>query len=531
MRIRSSLALLLSVMAFALGCEGMTTGTAEPAVAEPAAEPEGDVDAGPAGLDAGPVVDAGIDAGLLPVDAGVDAGPDLGVPRLTFAQFETSTFDADLFTVALSGTDASEDVLSAEYTVRDQSGNVLAGPQTVEFIFGDYTYDSGHFRAVFYLSRFDVGQTPASIDVRVQDAEGHRSNERPAPFGALRAEGARCLADFYESVTPCIEGARCDITDREASPFVGECLATTTAAPQLSTVELFAFYPDDFRCAFSYFGPNLAQVNLSGTAEQAPIYITFPQAPFSDANRRHFLDGDVSEGAFDASVFICTDSQQAFDEVDGQVALVDAASRASAPVAFAFGDIAPEAPAEYTCGETYANADGCHCGCGAPDPDCADTTLESCTVCNAEGSCSFSSCEIVGIDADNVTLCENVACGADLELTLDVPLFSSTDLAPTSMNTTCGQSDGPEVAMTVTTSATAASLTLTLESNGGADHVLEVRTTCADDTTVVQCANAAGVAATETLTFDVTPNTTYSIVVDSVSADAAGSFRITASES
>lgn len=525
-------ALLASAFIAIGGCEGASTGTPEPSTAEPSAEPEGVVDGGPPPLDAGPTIDGGgSDGGATGVDAGEeDAGIDPAVPALTFVQFEPSTFDANVLVVAVSGTDATEDVLSAVYTVRDANGDVLAGPQNIDFIFGDYAYDSGHFRAVFYLSRFDLGQTPASVDVRVGDGEGHFSNTRTAQFDLARDESARCLAGFFESVTPCREGARCDIAEREASPYVGECVATETAAPQLTAVELFAFYPDDFRCAFSYFGPNLAQVNIVGSAEQAPLYLRFPQAPFSDDNRRHFLDGEHAAGTFQASVFICTSSQQAFDEVSGQAVVVDAASRESAPVAFTFGDIAPEAPAAYTCGETYANADGCHCGCGVPDPDCATASLDACTICNAEGSCSFSTCDVVGIDPNDVTQCENVACGADLELSLDIPLFSSTDLAPASMNTTCGQSAGPEVAMRVTTSATAASLTLTVESNGEADHVVEVRMACAEATTAIECVNAAGAEGTETLTFDVSPNTTYSIVVDSVSEAAAGSFRITATE-
>jgi hypothetical protein len=38
--------------------------------------------------------------------------------------------------------------------------------------------------------------------------------------------------------------------------------------------------------------------------------------------------------------------------------------------------------------ENHGAADGCHCGCGVIDPDCADRTVGSCDTCDAPGSCS-----------------------------------------------------------------------------------------------------------------------------------------------
>ena len=53
-------------------------------------------------------------------------------------------------------------------------------------------------------------------------------------------------------------------------------------------------------------------------------------------------------------------------------------------------------PAEWTCSGGYDRGDGCHCECGAPDPDCALInqkligcgTSHECTTCNVSGQCA-----------------------------------------------------------------------------------------------------------------------------------------------
>lgn len=63
------------------------------------------------------------------------------------------------------------------------------------------------------------------------------------------------------------------------------------------------------------------------------------------------------------------------------------------------------APPEWQCnrGIYHAN-DGCDCGCGAPDPDCADSTRESCDTCHVEGSCGLNVVGCGDIDpVDNAT--------------------------------------------------------------------------------------------------------------------------------
>ena len=47
---------------------------------------------------------------------------------------------------------------------------------------------------------------------------------------------------------------------------------------------------------------------------------------------------------------------------------------------------------EWTCNPSFYDADdGCDCGCGIVDPDCADSTVEACDYCNNAGSCNEGS--------------------------------------------------------------------------------------------------------------------------------------------
>jgi hypothetical protein len=62
-------------------------------------------------------------------------------------------------------------------------------------------------------------------------------------------------------------------------------------------------------------------------------------------------------------------------------------------------------PADWTCSlGYYAAGDGCDCGCGIPDPDCADASVTACEYCDDPGSCSASACPGT-IDPDDNTAC------------------------------------------------------------------------------------------------------------------------------
>jgi len=62
-------------------------------------------------------------------------------------------------------------------------------------------------------------------------------------------------------------------------------------------------------------------------------------------------------------------------------------------------------PPEWSCRSSYYGAmDGCDCGCGAVDPDCADATASSCDFCRVWGSCGTDACP-ANIDPANNAVC------------------------------------------------------------------------------------------------------------------------------
>lgn len=64
------------------------------------------------------------------------------------------------------------------------------------------------------------------------------------------------------------------------------------------------------------------------------------------------------------------------------------------------------APAGWTCLPSgYGDGLECNCGCGVLDPDCEDSSAESCDVCYFSGSCAGGACPS-SIDADDNTRCE-----------------------------------------------------------------------------------------------------------------------------
>ena len=63
------------------------------------------------------------------------------------------------------------------------------------------------------------------------------------------------------------------------------------------------------------------------------------------------------------------------------------------------------APYHWTCSPHYYDAsDGCDCGCGAIDPDCADATAASCAYCTDPGSC------VAGLCPGNIAAADNATC-------------------------------------------------------------------------------------------------------------------------
>jgi len=66
----------------------------------------------------------------------------------------------------------------------------------------------------------------------------------------------------------------------------------------------------------------------------------------------------------------------------------------------------PAAPAGWTCAASaYDDGSECHCGCGLVDPDCDDSSADSCDVCSFSGSCAGAACPS-SIDADDNSRCD-----------------------------------------------------------------------------------------------------------------------------
>ncbi len=64
----------------------------------------------------------------------------------------------------------------------------------------------------------------------------------------------------------------------------------------------------------------------------------------------------------------------------------------------------PVLPGAWLCpADTYADGD-CNCGCGAPDSDCIDASIDSCDICNDMGSCSATDCP------GTVNVTDNAVC-------------------------------------------------------------------------------------------------------------------------
>ena len=63
-----------------------------------------------------------------------------------------------------------------------------------------------------------------------------------------------------------------------------------------------------------------------------------------------------------------------------------------------------QSPPQWTCPwDFYGSNDGCDCGCGALDADCASDNIGACEFCANPGSCATDSCD--GLDTTNTGTC------------------------------------------------------------------------------------------------------------------------------
>lgn len=71
--------------------------------------------------------------------------------------------------------------------------------------------------------------------------------------------------------------------------------------------------------------------------------------------------------------------------------------------------VTPSPPAEWVCGDgLYGTDDGCDCGCGVVDPDCADATAASCQFCGPDSCANDGTGD--GCDAALLEPTDNAIC-------------------------------------------------------------------------------------------------------------------------
>lgn len=98
----------------------------------------------------------------------------------------------------------------------------------------------------------------------------------------------------------------------------------------------------------------------------------------------------------------------------------------------------------WTCNLAYfGNNDGCDCGCGIVDPDCADTAADSCQFCGESGSCSTSgqACPS-NIDPNNNAICLPPACASDADCGTDETCDVASGACVPALTGSCGGSCG-----------------------------------------------------------------------------------------
>jgi len=67
----------------------------------------------------------------------------------------------------------------------------------------------------------------------------------------------------------------------------------------------------------------------------------------------------------------------------------------------------PEIPPEWTCSDDwYSGNDGCDCGCGAFDPDCANPTVDACDYCGEMGTCNPGDQDCSELEPNNNAVCQ-----------------------------------------------------------------------------------------------------------------------------
>jgi hypothetical protein len=135
-------------------------------------------------------------------------------------------------------------------------------------------------------------------------------------------------------------------------------------------------------------------IDSSGESEGSDAGVTGPTVTTTaddDSTTTGNDDGPVTTASDDGPVTTASD--------DGPV------TTASDDDGSSDGGSSSGEPPMWTCDPLYYGTnDGCDCGCGIFDPDCPDSTVDSCEYCGNPGSCSDDSCPS-NIDPDDNATC------------------------------------------------------------------------------------------------------------------------------
>lgn len=214
----------------------------------------------------------------------------------------------------------------------------------------------------------------------------------------------QCTPDCELDTSGCIEGPECkDNLGRDVGVvFEG------TLANKGSSTSGYSCSPggagDDVTFAWTAPTTECYRLTVSSDAGDDTIVAVFTGCDFETelacADNAGF--GDVATLEFEAVVnttyALVVDAYFASDEGPVGVELTPCASN---PEPEATPE--PEPVATWNCLMSRRGTyDGCDCGCGAFDPDCADTDVDACDSCGVPGSCA-SSCD--EIDPEQNWLC------------------------------------------------------------------------------------------------------------------------------
>jgi hypothetical protein len=219
---------------------------------------------------------------------------------------------------------------------------------------------------------------------------------------------ASCHSQGYGGGTlHCSVDCEFDTSECSSSP---ECEAFTTGETGLVYEGNLNGKGNDVRSySCSQGGRNSEDVTLAWTASRSGCYqITVDSVQAIDTIIGVFSDCSIDDE------LACDNEQSSFNaESILQFEAEANTSYAIAVDAYEPGDeatitvtIAPCLPNGWACLDArYGGGQGCDCGCGAFDPDCADETAAACENCGIPGACNADDCS--DVDSSQNWLCDS----------------------------------------------------------------------------------------------------------------------------